>query len=102
MKDLCITYVFDWENNPNTSAAIKVREQIEAWRSLGAKVETLIISPIEYKGQWDISSAQIYYYKGRLGRLKARRNVNLNLKNDKSVIYRRYGIFTPSELIQIL
>ena len=101
MKDLHITYIFDWKNNPDTSAAVKVKDQIEVWRRLGTNVEALIISPNKFKEQWAISSARVYYYKGKLGRLKARRNVNLRLKNNTSIIYRRYGIFTPSELIQI-
>jgi hypothetical protein len=101
MKDLNISYVFDWKNSPNTSAAVKVQDQIGVWRSLGAKVNPLIVSPIQFKNQWQIPAANIYYYKGKIGRFKARMHLVKVLSKNKSIVYRRYGIFTPFELIQL-
>ena len=97
-----IVYFFEWNFSANTSAALKVKDQIKIWKSK-SNCNLVVVCPSQYSSEWKHDADFIFIYSNKFKRLFTRfQATKFILKQFKgNIIYRRYGIFTPTDIYLI-
>ena len=107
MQLRCIQYVLDWPADPEIGVPQKVLSQKKAWENQGVRVDLHVIAPAGYLNAWLKQTNYVTSYNSSRERLKARRQVNRRIlqfykeNSTQSIQYRRYGVFSLSDLFTL-
>lgn len=96
-------YLFlDWRFPLHHGVPQKHLAQFKEWSKLNMNIEMVVVTPFQFKSEWEKLGINAFCYRGAFGRMFQRRKAFRHIsRNSKDFLYRRYSILTPWELLSI-
>ena len=99
-----LLYSLNWAGNPSSGVPLKVLNQIDAWKALTIECELFVICPKSFESEWKSRTKYVLVYNNLIQHIYVRTKVAFLIifLRRNWIIYRRYGIYLPAELLSIL